>query len=168
MVGTALTGRGTESACKRLRRRPAKPIRDSKLSLQAKSECTGGRQPRRTSAITHYVARRSHPASTAGLSHAGGEPAASALGLQRTVGDTGMNLQQDRIEALCAGLKLGRIAAEWPAAAMDSDHSGHIKTDFPDELTVAPFGKHSAINPPEYLLPFSLHQLPYPHTYSYA
>ena len=28
-----------------------------------------------------------------------------------------MNLQQDRIEALCAVLKLGRIAAEWPAVA---------------------------------------------------
>jgi DNA replication protein DnaC len=28
-----------------------------------------------------------------------------------------MNLQQDRIEALCAMLKLGRIAPEWPAVA---------------------------------------------------
>lgn len=28
-----------------------------------------------------------------------------------------MNLQQDRIEALCTVLKLGRIAAEWPAVA---------------------------------------------------
>ena len=41
MVGIALTGRGTLSACKRLGHRPAKPIRDSELVSHLKSECTG-------------------------------------------------------------------------------------------------------------------------------
>ena len=41
MVGKARAGRGTQSACNRSRRRPAKPIRDSGPSSHKKSECTG-------------------------------------------------------------------------------------------------------------------------------
>lgn len=40
-VGTTRAGRGTQSACKRSRRRPAEPIRDSELVSHRKSGCTG-------------------------------------------------------------------------------------------------------------------------------
>ena len=41
VVGKARNDRGTEIARKRLRRRPANPIRDSELDSQRKSGCTG-------------------------------------------------------------------------------------------------------------------------------
>ena len=45
VVGTARAGRGTKSACKRSRRRPAEPIRDSELVSHWKSGCTGAISP---------------------------------------------------------------------------------------------------------------------------
>jgi len=41
VVGKARGGRGTQSACKRSRRRPAEPIRDSEHISHDKSGCTG-------------------------------------------------------------------------------------------------------------------------------
>src|SRR5213078_2075781 len=54
------------------------------------------------------------------MANPGGESAASAVGLSGPAGGAGMNLQHERIAALCSDLKLYRIASDWPPMARDA------------------------------------------------
>ena len=47
-----------------------------------------------------------------------------------------MNLQHERIAALCAQLKLDRIAAEWPALAQDAARDEASFADFLERLLI--------------------------------
>ena len=48
-----------------------------------------------------------------------------------------MSLQQDRIAALCSGLKLDRLSAEWPALAQQAAADEVSYADFLEKLLSA-------------------------------
>jgi DNA replication protein DnaC len=65
------------------------------------------------------------------------EPATPARRLRAAAGGQSMSLQQERIGMLCSGLKLGRMAAEWPALAQAAAASEESYADFLEKLLSA-------------------------------
>lgn len=80
VVGTARPGRGTQSACKRSRRQPAEPIRDSELVSQPKSECTG--------AISSFKPSRTESLANRGRPCTSGDPVLNLRGGDRSLVST--------------------------------------------------------------------------------
>src|SRR5690242_9603997 len=69
-----------------------------------------------------------------GAADAHREFATSAVGVRRTAGDPGMNLQQDRIASTCERLGLHRMAVEWTGLAQDAARKEVSYADFLEQL----------------------------------